>query len=80
MWCRGTKICGARIGRIGLDMWCLNVWCRGTKYEVPNMWCLVVPKSVVPGLVGLAWICGAQMCGAKYVVPNLRYMRYMRYG
>ena len=46
----GTKICGARIGRIGLDMWCLNVWCRGTKYEMPNMWCLVVPKSVVPGV------------------------------
>ena len=26
-----------KIGRIGLDMWCPNVWCRGAKCVVP--WC-----------------------------------------
>ena len=34
-----------------------------------------VPSIVVPSRP--MW---CQICGAKYVVPNMRYMRYMRYG
>ena len=70
MWCQicGAKmcgavryqICGARIGRIGLDMWCQMCGARIGRIGL-DMWC----RDVVP-------ICGAMWCrGAKYVVPNV---------
>ena len=72
-------------GLVGFPMWCQICgakMCGAVRYQICgarigriglDMWCQM---CVVPGLVGLAWICGAEMwcqyvvpCGA--VVPNM---------